>query len=385
MVRKTPHADIAHRITVIPGDGIGREVVPAATTVLDAVSAQHGFGLSWDEKNWGSGFYKKYRRMMPIDAIDQMARTDAVLLGAVGDPDISDVETLWGTLIPIRRQFDQYVNLRPIRSLPGARSPLCSGADIDLVVVRENVEGEYSEVGGRSYRGTGHESAYQQAIFTRHGISRLTHYACRLASQRRGRVASATKSDGLIHTMTFWDEIVQEVAEQHPELQLNSAHIDTLVAAILTDPEQFDVIIASNLFGDILSGIAAAVVGSVGVAPSANLNPELRYPSMFEPVHGSAPDLAGRGIANPTGAIWAGSMMLEHLGHRQAAETVVEALTAVIAAGTCTPDLGGTATTSEFTAAVVAEIHDGGQSPILAQSKRSTEFGRVCPRGIADT
>ncbi|MFD7009566.1 isocitrate/isopropylmalate dehydrogenase family protein [Rhodococcus jostii] len=385
MARKTPQADVTHCITVIPGDGIGREVVPAAITVLDAVSAQYGFGLFWDEKNWGSGFYKRYRRMMPIDALDQIARTDAVLLGAVGDPDISDSETLWGMLIPIRRQFDQYVNLRLIRSLPGARSPWSSGADIDFVVVRENVEGEYSEVGGRSYRGTDHESAYQQAIFTRHGIGRLTHYACRLASQRRGRVTSATKSDGLIHTMTFWDEIVQEAAAQHPELQLNSAHIDALAAAILTNPEKFDVIVASNLFGDILSGIAAAVVGSVGVAPSANLNPERRYPSMFEPVHGSAPDLVGRGIANPTGAIWAGSMMLEHLGHRQAAEAVVDALTAVIAAGTCTPDLGGTATTSDFTAAVVAELQDGRQSLIIAPSKRAAEFGRVCPRRFADT
>ena len=352
----TTTSRIRHRITSLPGDGIGHETVPAGIAVLNAAAAKFDFDLDWVEQPWGSAYYKKHGRMMPVDAIETMSSTDAIFLGAVGDPEISDVETLWGMLIPIRRDFDQYINLRPIRTLPGVVSPLRDSENIDLVVVRENVEGEYSAVGGRSYPGRPEETAYQQSIFTRNGIARAATFAAELALTRGGKVMSATKSNGIIHTMTFWDEVVKDTFQQYPTLELRSMLIDALSATLVLKPQSFDVIVASNLFGDILSDIAAATVGSIGVAPSANLNPERHFPSLFEPVHGSAPDIAGKGMANPTGQIWAGAMMLSHLGHSDASAAVIDAFIATLTSGVSTPDLGGSATTSSYTEAVVAEL-----------------------------
>jgi tartrate dehydrogenase/decarboxylase / D-malate dehydrogenase len=345
-----------HPIAVLAGDGIGIEVMPVAQRVLERAIAPYDARLEWREYPWGTDYYRAHGRMMPADAIETLAGSEAVFLGAVGDPEVSDVETLWGMLIPIRREFDQYINLRPVRSLPGIRSPLAGERDIDLVIVRENVEGEYSAVGGRSYSGTPYESAYQQALFSRRGIARAAEFAAQLAARRSGRLVSATKSNGIVHTMTLWDEVVREVVAGHPGIELESVLIDALAARVVQYPERLDVIVASNLFGDILSDLAAAAVGSIGIAPSANLNPEGRFPSMFEPVHGSAPDIAGQGIANPIGQIWAGAMMLEHLGYEAAASEVVGAVERVLAAGISTRDLGGTAGTAEVGEAVLGQL-----------------------------
>jgi len=341
-----------YTVDVIAGDGIGPEVMPAATTCIDAIAPALGFTVSWRDREWGSDHYRKHGRMMPVDGIEQLATGDAILLGAVGAPDIPDDVTLWGLLIPIRREFQQYVNLRPVRILPGVVSPLAGVDELDIVVVRENVEGEYSEVGGRIYRGRPEEMAVQETVFTRAGIERVARYAVDLAQQRRGRLVSATKSNGIIHTMPFWDEVVRECVAASPGVTLESVLIDALAARMVLKPKTVDVIVASNLFGDILSDLAAAVAGSIGVAPSANLNPPRQHPSMFEPVHGSAPDIAGRGIANPVGQIWAAALMLEHLGEQTAARVLVDGIEAALAEGTRTADLGGTATTTEVTAAV---------------------------------
>jgi len=344
-----------HRIAVIPGDGIGQEVCPAAREILDAVGARHGVSLHYDEFDWSCARYQAEGAMMPADGLDQLRRYDAIFLGAVGAPEVPDHVSLWGLLIPIRRSFRQYVNLRPIKVFEGVPSPLRNAApgDVDLVVVRENVEGEYSEVGGRFGRGFPEEMALQEAVFTRAGITRIADYAFDLATRRGGRLTSATKSNGIVHTMPFWDEVVAERAAEHPGVNWNSEHIDALAAKLVLDPARFDVIVASNLFGDILSDLAAALAGSIGMAPAANINPEREFPSMFEPVHGSAPDIAGRGIANPVGAIWTAAMMLEHLGHRAAADEILAAIAGVLAKTDLrTPDLGGSATTAEFTGAV---------------------------------
>jgi tartrate dehydrogenase/decarboxylase / D-malate dehydrogenase len=344
-----------HRIATIPGDGIGREVIPAACAVLDAACARHGAELSYQEFDWSCERYRQEGSMMPVDALAQLRAFDAVFLGAVGYPGVPDHVSLWGLLIPIRRGFRQYVNLRPIRVFDGLPSPLRAADDgpIDFVVVRENVEGEYSEAGGRFNRGFPDELAIQEAIFSRAGITRIADFALGLARARRGHLTSATKSNGIVHTLPFWDEVVAERTARHPDVTLGQEHIDALCAKLVLAPQRFDVIVASNLFGDILSDLAAAVAGSIGIAPSANLNPEREYPSMFEPVHGSAPDIAGRGIANPLGAIWSGALMLEHLGERAAADAIVAAIAAVLAAGGVrTPDLGGKATTAELAAAV---------------------------------
>ncbi|GAA2011688.1 tartrate dehydrogenase [Nakamurella flavida] len=344
------------RIAVIPGDGIGQEVVPAAIACIDAALARHDSRVDWVHHDWGSDLYQRTGGMMPADGIEVLSRHDAIFLGAVGMPGIPDTETLWGLLIPIRREFRQYVNLRPVRALAGVPSPVAGGDGIDIVLVRENNEGEYSEVGGRTYRGRAEEEAIQVNVFTRHGIERVARYAVAQARRRRGLLTSATKSNGIIHSMPFWDEVVAEVAAGTPEVRLESILIDALAARLVLDPGRFDVIVASNLFGDILSDLAGAIAGSIGVAPSANLNPEREYPSLFEPVHGSAPDIAGRGIANPVGAIWSGAMMLEHLGHVEAADDLTAAFRRVTADGVRTADLGGTATTSEVSAAVVAQL-----------------------------
>jgi len=343
----------AYTVDVIAGDGIGLEVVPAALSCVDAIAEAHGFSVRWRIREWGSDHYRAHGRMMPVDGLDQMATGDAVLLGAVGAEDISDDVTLWGLLIPIRRGFDQYVNLRPIRILPGVVSPLAGVAEVDMVVVRENVEGEYSDVGGRINRGQPGETAIQESVFTRHGIRRVAEFAVGHARGRQGRLISATKSNGIIHTMPFWDEVVAEVGAAAPDVTVEKVLIDALAARLVLKPHSVDVVVASNLFGDILSDLAAAIAGSIGVAPSANLNPPRRHPSMFEPVHGSAPDIAGRGIANPVGQMWAAAMMLDHLGEHAGARALIAAFETAMASGVLTRDLGGHATTDDFTAAVL--------------------------------
>jgi tartrate dehydrogenase/decarboxylase / D-malate dehydrogenase len=343
-------------IDVIAGDGIGLEVMPAALRCLDKVAASHGFTLEWRHRDWGSDRYLSEGSMMPANGIEQLADGDGVFLGAVGRPGIPDDLTLWGLLIPIRREFQQYINLRPARALPGIEPRVAGATDLDALIVRENVEGEYSEIGGRAYRGRPQEVAVQSALFTRHGTERVAEYALRLASQRGGRLISATKSNGIIHSMPFWDEVVADAARNHPGVEVESVLIDALAAQAVTAPGSLDVIVASNLFGDILSDLLAAIAGSIGVAPSANLNPEGEFPSMFEPVHGSAPDIAGQGIANPIAQIWTGAMMLEHLGEKTAADSLITAFEGTLAAGVTTRDLGGTATTDDVTAAVLDRL-----------------------------
>ncbi|MFB4283226.1 MULTISPECIES: tartrate dehydrogenase [unclassified Nonomuraea] len=345
-----------HDIAVIPGDGIGLEVTPAALEVAQAAGRRHGFGFRLTEYDWSCERYRREGAMMPADGLDRLRGHDAIFLGAVGAPGVPDHVSLWGLLIPIRRAFRQYVNLRPVRLFEGIESPV-RASDLDLVVVRENTEGEYSEIGGRMNRGFPEEMAVQEAVFTRAGVTRVLDYAFDLAARRRSYVTSATKSNGIVHTMPFWDELVRERAAGHPGVRWDQEHIDALCAKLVLQPSRFDVIVGSNLFGDILSDLAAAVAGSIGIAPSANLNPEREFPSMFEPVHGSAPDIAGKGVANPIGAIWSAAMMLEHLGHRAAGDEIVAAVAAVLAKGDVrTRDLGGTAGTGEFTRAVLDRL-----------------------------
>ena len=349
--------DVIHDIAVIPGDGIGGEVVPAAQRVLERVGERHGFGFRWHPFDWGCERYLETGAMMPEDGLEQLRAHEAIFLGAVGRPGVPDHISLWGLLIPIRRTFEQYVNLRPIRLFDAVASPLAKPPRIDLVVVRENVEGEYSEIGGRLYAGQEGELAAQLAVFTRRGTERVVRHAFALAEQRSGRVVSATKSNGIIHTMPFWDEVVDAVAVDHPGVEVERVLIDALCARVVRAPASLDVIVGSNLFGDILSDLTAAVAGSIGIAPAANVNPERDHPSMFEPVHGSAPDIAGQGIANPIGQVWTGALMLEHLGHADAAGALHRAIETVLDdRANHTPDLQGDATTEQVTAALEATI-----------------------------
>ncbi|WP_104138967.1 tartrate dehydrogenase [Arthrobacter sp. ZGTC131] len=345
-----------HKIAVIAGDGIGKEVVPAAIECLERIAQIHSLNLQFTYFDWGSDYYAQHGRMMPVDGLDQLAEHEAIFLGAVGSPAVPDAESLWGLLIPIRREFQQYINLRPVKTLDGVKSPLASKERIDILIVRENNEGEYSEVGGRAYRGLPHETAVQETIFTRLGVSRAAHYAASLASSRKGHLTSATKSNGIIHTMPFWDEVVEETTRLYPGVTLTSELVDALAAHLVLKPWTLDVIVASNLLGDILSDLGSSVTGSIGVAPSANLNPEGDFPSLFEPVHGSAPDIAGKGLANPVGQMWSGAMMLQHLGHPEAAEHLQLAFESALREGLGTRDVGGPSSTSEFTAAVLAAI-----------------------------
>jgi tartrate dehydrogenase/decarboxylase/D-malate dehydrogenase len=352
----------SRRIALIPGDGIGIEVAASARTVLAALDARYELGLQVDEFDWSCQRYLEEGALMPPDGLETLSAYDAVLLGAVGWPDVPDHVSLWGLLIPIRRAFSQYVNLRPVRSFEGVRSPLADAGDraIDLVIVRENSEGEYSEIGGRFGRGGPGETAIQEAVFTRHGINRIADYALTVASGRGRHVTSATKSNGLVHSMPFWDEVVRERAAFHPEVELVEEHVDALAAKLVLRPESFDVIVASNLFGDILSDLAAAVTGSIGIAPSANLDPSGEHPSMFEPVHGSAPDIAGKGLANPIGMLWSTVLMLEHLGATDAAARLMHAVEETLRnPATRTGDVGGTASTEQVTAAVVDFVEAG--------------------------
>jgi tartrate dehydrogenase/decarboxylase/D-malate dehydrogenase len=351
---------LTHRIAVIAGDGIGKEVVPEGLRVLEAVGVKHGIDFAWTQFGWCCETYAKTGRMMPEDGLDRLAEFDAIFLGAVGWPGVPDHVSLWGLLIPIRRAMDQYVNLRPVRLFDGVPCPLAgrTGADIDFWVVRENTEGEYSQIGGRIYDGTEHEMVTQNSIFTRYGTDRILRYAFELAQSRpKKHLTSATKSNGIFHTMPFWDERVKAVAADFPGVKVDQYHIDILTAHFVRHPDWFDVVVGSNLFGDILSDLGPAVAGSIGIAPSGNINPRGDKPSMFEPVHGSAPDIAGQGIANPIGQIWAGAMMLDHLGHAEAGQSVIAAIERVLAEGKqLTPDLGGTARTGELGKAIADNL-----------------------------
>jgi tartrate dehydrogenase/decarboxylase/D-malate dehydrogenase len=348
-----------YRIAVIPGDGIGKEVMPEGMRVLNAAGKRFGFEIDWQSFLWGCEYYMSKGEMMPPNGLQILEDFDAIFLGAVGAPGVPDHVSLWGLLIPIRRTFRQYVNIRPVRLFRGIRSPLRNKrpGDVDFCVIRENNEGEYSNVGGRVYSGTEQEMVVQEAIFTRKGVDRVIRFAFELAKKRPDKhLTSATKSNGIVYTMPYWDEIFEELSAAYPEIRTDRYHIDALTAKVVLMPEYFDIIVASNLFGDIISDLGPAIAGSLGIAPSANLNPERDFPSMFEPVHGSAPDIAGKGIANPIGQIWSGAMMLEHLGQSEAATVVEEAIEIVVSDKSLrTPDLGGRATTQELGEAI-AEI-----------------------------
>lgn len=351
-----------YSIAVIPGDGIGPEVMDEGLKVLKAIEESHG-GVRFanDVMDWNCNYYLKHGKMMPDNGLDTLKDYDLILLGAVGAPGVPDHISVWELILPIRRAFQQYVNLRPVKLLKGLESPLRykNHADLDFVVVRENTEGEYSNMGGRMHQGTPYELAVQNNVFTRYGTERILKYAYSLAEKRpKKRLTAATKSNGINHSMPFWDEIVKEVNQEHPGITTNLFHIDALAAYFITRPEEFDVVVASNLFGDILTDLGAAIVGGLGLAPSANINPERKFPSMFEPIHGSAPDIAGKGIANPIAQIWSLSMMMDHLDLPEISSVIMNAIEQVLVDGkVLTPDLGGKATTRELGDEIVRQIY----------------------------
>jgi tartrate dehydrogenase/decarboxylase / D-malate dehydrogenase len=349
------------RVAAIPGDGIGREVLPAAMRAIDAAATSARFAIEWTDLPWGSEHYFAHGRMMPEDALEQLRRFDAIFFGAVGDPRLQDNVTLNGLLLPIRRGFDQYVCLRPAVLYPGVRCPLAGKqpGEIDFVVVRENTEGEYAQVGGGVYVGAPHEVAIQSAVFTRHGTERVIRFAFDLARTRNRQrlLTSVTKSNAQGYSMAFWDRVFAEVARDYPDIRTESLLVDAACMDLVRRPETFDVLVASNLFGDILTDLSAAITGSLGLAPSANLNPTKAFPSMFEPVHGSAPDIAGRGVANPLATMLSGAMMLDFLGASGAGRAVEQAVVGVLTEATgLTPDLGGSGTTDSVTEAVLRKI-----------------------------
>jgi len=353
------------RIAVIAGDGIGQEVMPEGLRALDAVARRYGIALQFDHFDFAScAYYQRHGQMLPDDWKTRIGQHDAIFFGAVGSPDVvPDHVSLWGSLLQFRREFDQYVNLRPARLMPGVRSPLVkrdgstyAPGEIDMLIVRENTEGEYSSIGGRMYAGSEREVVIQETVMSRIGVDRVLRYAFELARSRpRKTLTSATKSNGISITMPYWDERVQAMAAEYPDVQRNQFHIDILTAHFVQRPHQFDVVVASNLFGDILSDLGPACCGTIGIAPSANLNPDRRHPSLFEPVHGSAPDIAGQGIANPIAQIWSGALMLDFLGHRNAHDALLRAIETVLdpASGAPrTPDLGGHASTADLGRAI---------------------------------
>jgi len=352
-----------HKIAVIPGDGIGKEVVPEGLRVLDAAARKFNVDLQLDHFDWSCDYYLAHGSMMPENWKEQIGRHDAIFFGAVGWPaKVPDHVSLWGSLIKFRRDFDQYVNLRPCRLMPGMRTPLADRkpGDIDFFVVRENTEGEYSSVGGRMYEGTEREIVFQQSVFSRKGVDRILKFAFELAKKRpKKHVTSATKSNGISITMPYWDERVEAMAKTYPDVKWDKFHIDILSAHFVQHPDWFDVVVASNLFGDILSDLGPACTGTIAIAPSGNINPERAFPSLFEPVHGSAPDIYGKGIANPIGQIWAAAMMLEHLGYPEAGVAIVRAIETVLepkSGAPRTPDLGGKATTTELGKAIADAV-----------------------------
>ena len=347
----------SYQIANVPGDGIGKEVIPASVNVLDTVAAKCGFQLKYKNYDYSCEHYKHHGTMMPSDGLDRLRDSDGIFLGAVGYPGVPDHISLWGLLVPIRRGFQQYVNLRPVRLLEGITSPLRNPGHIDFYIVRENNEGEYSSIGGRLNEGTEHELVVQESIFTRRGVDRVMTYAFELANKRGKKLTSATKSNGIIHTMPYWDERFKAIGENYPQVERSQFHIDILAAHFVQHPDWFDVVVASNLFGDILSDLGPAVVGGMGIAPGANINPEKEFPSMFEPVHGSAPDIAGKNIANPIACVWTGAMMLDHLGESEGAKLMVDAIEKITSRGiVLTRDLGGKASTEEMTDAIIKEI-----------------------------
>lgn len=340
-----------YRIAVIPGDGIGKEVIPVGQALTDQAAQICGFSVEWTEFDWSCDRYVEKGAMMPDDAIEQLKQFDAIFLGAIGWPTVPDHESLWNSLIPMRRELDLYANIRPVRLLKGIESPLSGreAGDIDFIVVRENVEGEYSSIGGRLYGGTEQEQVSQMSTFTRRGCDRIMRYAFEMAKNRpRKLVTSATKSNGIMHTMPYWDERFKAVAANYPDIETNQFHIDILTAHFVQHPDWFDVVVGSNLFGDILSDLGPAVTGSIGIAAGANINPERVYPSLFEPVHGSAPDIAGKGIANPIATVWTAAMMMAHLGQTDCEALLMQAIEGALQdqAGR-TADLGGKATTAD--------------------------------------
>ncbi len=348
-----------YKIAVIPGDGIGKEVVPEGIRVLEAAGRKFGIQFEWDSLPWSCEYYTQHGHMMPPDGLERIRHHHAIFLGAVGFPGVPDHVSLWGLLIPIRRQFEQYANVRPVRLMPGIQSPLAGRkvGDIDFIVVRENTEGEYSAVGGRSFEGTPREMVTQEAVFTRHGVDRILKYAFELAQKRaKKHLTSATKSNGIAITMPYWDERFRAMAVRYPSVRTDQYHIDILAAHFVQHPDWFDVVVGSNLFGDILSDLGPGCTGTIAIAPSANLNPEREFPSMFEPVHGSAPDIYGKSIANPIGQIWSGALMLEHLGHADAAAAVVRAIETVLTEGPRTPDIGGKARTQDIGKAIAEAV-----------------------------
>jgi len=351
---------MTYKIAVIPGDGIGTEVIPEGIKVLEAIGLKLAIDFQFDHFDWGCTRYQSTGKMMPEDGLQQIKDHDAIYLGAVGYPGVPDHVSLWGLLIPIRRQFQQYVNLRPVKLFPGVPCPLANRKpeEIDFMVVRENNEGEYSEIGGRINQGTADEICVQESLFTRKGTDRILKFAFDLALQRKKHLTSATKSNGIVHTMPFWDERVEAMAKNFAEVKVDKYHIDILTANFVLHPDWFDVVVGSNLFGDILSDLGPAVAGTIGIAPSANINPERNFPSMFEPVHGSAPDIAGKGIANPIAAIWSAAMMLEHLGESKANELILQAIQEVLRGDVKTPDMGGRANTGQFAKAIIQSIEN---------------------------
>ena len=354
-----------YRIAVIPGDGIGTEVMPEGLRALEAVAKKFDLTLQFDHFDFSSwDYYERHGKMLPDDWKEQIGGHDAIFFGAVGWPDkVPDHISLWGSLLKFRREFDQYINLRPARLMPGVPSPLANRqpGEIDMWIVRENTEGEYSSVGGKMYEGTEREIVMQETVMSRHGVDRVLRYAFELAKKtKRQKLTSATKSNGISITMPYWDERVEAMAKDYPEVEVDKYHIDILTAQFVMNPDRFDVVVASNLFGDILSDLAPACTGTIGIAPSANINPDGTFPSLFEPVHGSAPDIAGKGIANPIGQVWSGAMMLDHLGHADAATCMLEAIETVLADPVSrTADLGGEATTVQCGRAIVDAIKLG--------------------------
>ena len=346
----------AHKIAVIPGDGIGNEVVPQGLRVLEIAASRFGIDLAFDHFDFAScDYYARHGTMMPADWKDRIGGHDAIYFGAVGWPEkVPDHISLWGSLLLFRREFDQYVNLRPVRLIAGVPCPLVGRkpGDIDFYVVRENTEGEYSSIGGRAFPGTDREVVLQESVFTRHGTDRIIRFAFELAKKRKKQLTSATKSNGIFISMPYWDERVEAVSSDYPDVAVKKFHIDILSAHFVRNPHWFDVVVASNLFGDILSDLGPACTGTIAIAPSANINPERTFPSLFEPVHGSAPDIYGKGIANPIGQIWSGAMMLDHLGYPKAHDAIVRAIETVTEHGPRTPDMGGQATTDDVGRAI---------------------------------
>lgn len=344
-------------IAVIPGDGIGKEVVPEALRVLDAIAELHGgLEFSYSHYPWSCEYYIEHGKMMPDDGLEKISQNDAIFLGAVGDPTlVPDHVSLAGLLLKIRREFEQVINVRPAKMLKGLVSPLSNPKDFDIMIVRENSEGEYSSIGGRVHSGMD-EVVVQNAVFTKKGVSRVMEYGFDIAGKRGGRLTSATKSNGIAHSMPFWDEVFKETAKNYPDVQTRSEHIDALSAFFITKPETLDVVVASNLFGDILSDIGAAIMGSIGIAPAGNINLNGKFPSMFEPVHGSAPDIYGKGIANPIGQIWTAKMMLDHLGEPEMGAILLAAIEETLEAGIKTGDIGGSSNTKEVTDAVIKAL-----------------------------